>query len=123
MNEQQTLFSDTKPEPRFGGETFDAAASQQAKEQGMALAAENNHELLDFVRTGLVEIARSRPDRSVTADDAARYLVDNGFSVHALGNAAGSLFKDGKFTPTGATVKSVRKHAHSNKLMVWRLKR
>ncbi len=101
---------------------FDAIKSNESKVSGMSQAAENKKSLLEFARKGLIEIARSRPDRCVTADDAQLYLVKNGISVRALGSAAGSLFKTKDWEFTGKLVKSVRVHAHSNLLRVWRLK-
>lgn len=101
---------------------FDSVASEAAKVAGMLQAADNKRSLLEFTRKGLIQIARARPDRTVSADDAAKYLADNGISVHALGNAAGSLFKTDDFEPAGWFIKSERRHAHSNLLRVWRVK-
>lgn len=101
---------------------FDPKESEQLKIVGMHKAESRKFSLLEFTRKGLREIARSRPDRTVTADDAAQYLVSKGISVHALGSAAGSLFRGSEWEFTGDLVKSQRVHAHSNLLRVWRLK-
>lgn len=99
---------------------FDFAASEAAKQQGMDLAAGNRKELLAFARRLAVEIALSRPSREVNADDVQRALHERGCSIHALGNAAGSLFAGKAWEWTGRYVKSERVHAHSNNLKCWR---
>jgi len=98
---------------------FDAAESQRHAEQGMLFAAENNAALLTLAR----EIARSiaRRKGEVTADDVQMELHNRGYSLKALGNAAGSLFRGREWVFTGRMVKSARIHAHSNLLRVWRL--
>lgn len=101
---------------------FDAIAAREARDRGMATAAEGKKSLLNFVRKGSIEIAKTRVDRTVTTDDGARFLVENGISVHALDSATGSLFKIPEFEWTGELVKSVRVHAHQNLLRRWRLK-
>lgn len=100
-------------------ELFDAAASEAGKEAGMARAADGRRDLLEYARRTAVGIALSRPDRTCTADDVQRLLHEQGVGVHALGNAAGSLFRGG-WEWTGRWVKSERKHAHANLLRVWK---
>ena len=97
---------------------FDAAESEAAKEAGVKLASENRPNILTIAR----EIARRiSTDQGITADDVVRELVDQGYGVHCLGNAAGSLFRGGEWVSIGFR-KSTRVHAHSNLLRVWRLK-
>ncbi len=98
---------------------FDAAASEAGKVDGMASAAESRVDILDVARKLARGIALTRPDRTCTADDVARALVAEGFSVYALGNAAGSLFKGDEWTWSGRFVQSERRHAHRNLLRVW----
>jgi hypothetical protein len=100
---------------------FDAAASSAAKEEGMNLAANSRKEILRKTRAALVGIALNRDDRCVTADDAQRWLEDNGYGVGALGNAAGSLFRGDDWEFTGRWIKSARVISHANDLRVWRL--
>lgn len=99
---------------------FDGAASAEAKRAGMAQAAEHKGSLLAYARQLAREIACSRPSREVTADDVQAALADAGVSVHALGNAAGSLFAEGCWQFTGRWEMSRRVHAHRNPLRVWR---
>jgi hypothetical protein len=99
---------------------FDADASEAGKVAGMGRAAESRASLLDLARPIAVYIALSRPTREVTADDVQRGLVELGYSPHALGNAAGSLFKGKEWEWTGKFIKSERVHSHSNLLRVWR---
>ena len=101
---------------------FDSCAGAALKADGMEVAALNRHELLDLARRIAVEIARSRFERTCTADDVARELERRGFGVHALRNSAGSLFTNRKIWQwTGRRIKSERKHAHQNEIKVWQL--
>jgi hypothetical protein len=99
---------------------FDGAASGEAKRAGMAQAAEAKGRLLAYARGLAREIACARPSREVTADDVQAALVEAGVSVHALGNAAGSLFAEPCWQYTGRWEMSKRVHAHRNPLRVWR---
>ena len=99
---------------------FDPIASEHARDDGMATAAANRAKLLAFARTLAIELAMAREDRSVTADDVQRALVERGYGVHELGNAAGSLFRASGWQWTGMWQKSQRVHSHANLLRVWR---
>lgn len=108
MNQQQLLF--------------DSGASEAAKNQGMAQAAENKRSLLEYARKIAVELAKVRG--IITADDVQMELHRRGISIRALGSAAGSLFADKKVWQwTGDFVKSKRTHSHSNLLRAWRLRK
>lgn len=98
---------------------FDAVAGQIARVAGMAQAAENKKSLLAHARKIAVRLARTRP---ITADDVQRELQAQGISVHALGNASGSIFRGKEWEWTGRYIKSSRVHAHANELKEWRLK-
>lgn len=102
---------------------FDYAEGLRRKEKGIDTAAENRRTLLKHARAVAEEIAMSKPDRTVTADDVAERLDAEGISVHALGNAAGALFQGDRWIWTGRRIKSRRPHAHANELKVWRLNR
>jgi hypothetical protein len=94
-------------------------AGEQAKEAGIAAASANKASLLRFAQDLAIKVALARPDRCVTADDIQAALVAAGISEHALGNAAGSLFRAKGWVWTGRLVKSCRVHAHRNLLRVW----
>ena len=99
---------------------FDALESETRKQDGMSLAAANRRELLERARALAVRIALSRESRECTADDVQEALHAAGESVHALGNAAGSLFAGRAWEWTGRFVKSRRIHAHSNLIRSWK---
>lgn len=99
---------------------FDHAASVAAKELGIQQAAEHKRSLLEHARGHALRIAKERG--TVTADDVAKALHDEGISIFALGSAAGALFKGGQFEFTGEFIKSERVHSHGNLLRRWRLK-
>jgi hypothetical protein len=96
---------------------FNPEQSDAERIAGMDLAAGNKRETLAHARAVAQRLAASRPD-GITADDVMREMIIDGFDIHCLGNAAGSLFKGG-WRWTGEFRKSVRVHAHSNLLRVW----
>lgn len=99
---------------------FDALASEQAKQAGIDQAASNKTSLLPFARTLAVEIAQGRPDHTCTADDVVRALTEqHHISPHALGNAAGALFRGPDWIWDGRFVRSERAYAHANLIRVW----
>ncbi|MEM7561186.1 MAG: hypothetical protein AAF394_18840 [Planctomycetota bacterium] len=94
---------------------------EEARQAGMAGAAENKKALLKHARTVAASLPAAKS--GITADDVSEALVAQGISEHALGNAAGSLFLERSVWEfTGQRRKSTRKHAHGNELKVWRLK-
>jgi hypothetical protein len=105
---------------------FDATASEDGKERGIdaargSLASWNLH-LLEAAR-GVARIL-ARRNGTVTADDVVKHFADEGINLTAkLGNAMGGLFKGAEWEFTGKYIKSVRVHAHSNLLRVWRIRR
>jgi hypothetical protein len=100
---------------------FNSTASEEARIAGMAQAADNKAGLLRYARKLAVEIAKEKG--VVSADDVQEALAAKNISVHALGNAAGSLFVDRKVWEwTGQFIKSKRAHSHSNLIRTWRLK-
>lgn len=100
---------------------FDAVLSEAERIRGMEDAAEARAATLDYARGLAVGLAESRGE--ITADDVVRSMVAQGFDVHALGNAAGSLFRGEDWQFCGRWENSTRVHAHSNPLRVWRRKR
>lgn len=99
---------------------FDAVAAERGKETGMSEAAASRSELLAIAQQLAIDIAKTREDRCCDADDVQAGMVQRGFSVFALGNAAGSIFKGKCWEWTGVFVKSERAHSHSNLLRKWR---
>lgn len=100
---------------------FDAIAAREAAEAGMEQAADNKESLLKFAKEKAREIGR-RQGR-VTADDVQKALAENKprpISIHALGNAAGSLFKSrSEWKFTGDLIKSERVSSHGRLIRVW----
>lgn len=101
---------------------FDKNAAERAKRDGLASAAEGaRRDILTRAREVAREIAAQRP-QGITADDVVLALVERGYDIHSLGNAAGSLFRGPGWQFTGERRRSVRIHAHANELKVWRLR-
>ncbi|NIN68083.1 MAG: hypothetical protein GTO63_25930 [Anaerolineae bacterium] len=100
-------------------QSFDPALGTMLKEEGKARAAKAKNPLLVMAQKLAVEIALSRPSRHISADDVQEALSKQGVSVHALGNAAGSIFRGSQWKWTGQWVYSGRAHAHRNPLRVW----
>ena len=114
--------SDLEPEAKTAPfDAFDKEESEKNKQEGMKQAADKKPSMVEVARTTARMLAKSAPN-GITMDDVMMQLVADGYSVHCLGNAAGSVFKHKDFESTGRTRKSIRKHAHSNRLTVWKLK-
>lgn len=97
---------------------LDAIAAREAAEQGIAQAAENKSSLLEFAKKKAIELGRN--NTFVTADDVQLALVAEGISDRALGNAAGSVFRNKKLWRfTGRTVSSERVSSHGRLIRVW----
>jgi hypothetical protein len=97
---------------------FDTAEAERRKIVGKALAADRRHELLAAARGFAAFIARN--GNTVTADEVAALMAENGLDYADLGNAAGSVF-DGKFAWTGEVIASRRPSTHGRLIRVWRL--
>src|ERR1700680_1051600 len=100
---------------------FDSVLAEKWKSKGMRAAATAHQELLAEVKLALIRIAHGRSDGCVTADDAARWMIEQGLSPGALGNASGSLFRDPEWELV-SYCPSERASRHRNRLGVWRLK-
>jgi hypothetical protein len=108
----ETERADEKP-------TFDKAASQAKKKDGMATAANNRPAALALAKFIAERLAREHG--TVNADMVGRELkLKHG--IESLGGAAGSIFRDSCWEWTGEWVKSARVTNHSRMLRVWRLK-
>lgn len=103
--------------------TFDGEEGECRRSGGMGAAAISRKHLLRLTRHACVEAALVRSERTATADDAQKWLIDHGYSSDYLGNAAGSLFTDKhtwEFTGRWVPSQRVSNHGHQNR--VWRLK-
>jgi hypothetical protein len=103
--------------------TFDGDEGERRRSDGMGAAAVSRKHVLRLARHACVEAASARSDRTATADDAQKWLIDQGYSSNYLGNAAGSLFRDkDTWEFTGQWLPSQRVSNHGHKNRVWRLK-
>lgn len=91
-------------------------------EAGMGLALASRLTLVEDVRVRVRAIALSRPDRTATADDVDTALAAIRSTHSELGNAAGSIFRDGRWLCTGEWRSSTRLSNHARPIRVWRLK-
>ena len=103
----------------YGLPLFDGIEAQRHAAEGIALAASHNGSLVHEAREIAVEHCLCFG--VVTMNDVQAELVRRGHSVHALGNAAGAVFRDARFVWTGNYVKSTRIHGHGNLIREWRL--
>ncbi len=85
----------------------------------MDQAAEAKTEQLNIARDIARELCLLHGDTD--ADQVGKLLFER-YEIKSLGPAAGSLFKNGEFEPTGQMRKSERKSNHSRLLHVWKLK-
>src|SRR6266404_2817557 len=72
--------------------TFEGEEGERRRSDGMGAAAVSRKHVLRLAQQACVEAALARSDRTATADDAQKWLIDQGYSSDYLGNAAGSLF-------------------------------
>ena len=97
---------------------FDLAEGEEAKEEGMELAADNRAGVLAVARHLAVVIAR-RQGR-VSADDVQFAMIDRRYDPAMLGNAAGSIFRGKQWRQIGRE-KSQRVSNHARWVFVWEL--
>jgi hypothetical protein len=91
-------------------------------EAGMGLALSRRLNLVEDVRVRVRAIALSRADRTATADDVDTALAAIRRTHMELGNAAGSIFRDGRWLCTGEWRSSTRLSNHARPIRVWQLK-
>jgi hypothetical protein len=102
---------------------FDLNKGQEARDEGMKSASEHQADMLKIARQIAFDIAYSRCDGMVTADDVYRELERQGYDINLLGNAAGSIFKKNPFfKPTIIRRQSERVSNHARSIMVWKLR-
>ena|ERR1700686_5351958 len=103
--------------------TFNSEEGEHRRGEGMDIAAVSRKHVLRLARHACVEAALARANRTATADDAQKWLIDQGYSSGYLGNAAGSLFMEkDTWEFTGRRVRSQRVSNHGHQNRVWRLK-
>ena len=103
--------------------TLNLFAGLELRDKGMAKAAASRNALLNLVRSHVELVARGRKNRIATANDIAAYLKTIGKDSTALGNAAGSVFRNNpSFEPTQSFVQSERPQSRARMIRVWRLK-
>ena len=96
---------------------FDRAEAERRKESGMARAR--------TARSGILAIAQRIAAQicdeygTVTSDDVAERMEKIGLTYSGLGNASGSVFRNG-FEWTGQVTKSKRPSTHGRMIRVWR---
>ena len=103
--------------------TLDGEEGERRRSDGMGAAAFSRKHMLRLARHACVVAALARTARTATADDAQKWLIDQGYSSDYLGNAAGSLFTDKdtwEFTGHWLPSQRVSNLGHQNRL--WRLK-
>jgi hypothetical protein len=84
----------------------------------MSLAVQNRELLLTQAR--LLAHEHAAQHGTVTADDVAALMAAAGMNYADLGNAAGSVFRDG-FVWTGDVRQSARVSTHRRLVRVWRI--
>ena len=99
---------------------FDLSLGRAQREAGMRLASTHRGAVLHAARAIAVRVAQGRADRCVTADDVYRHLGAG--DKQRLGNAAGSLFRGGRWEFTGHWKHSRRITNHARDIKIWRLR-
>lgn len=122
MDHQQTMFETFDQQRLTPQGRQEAKSGHERKREGMQQAATNKKRLLSIAREVAKKIARGRESRCVSMDDVQEGLTKLNISDRALGNAAGSLFKESCWEFTGRFIESTRPHAHRNLIRVWRLR-
>lgn len=114
-------LSMTPTQPTQPNNLFDLAESQRQRDMGMSRAASviERKEILLYARRVARRICLEWG--SVTSDDVAQAMQNDGIDYAVLGNAAGSVFRDDAFTPTGEVRQSTRITSHARIMRVWKL--
>jgi hypothetical protein len=101
-----------------------AAIPQQLSfmELGIDRACRFRGDLLADVRVRVEALALGRADRTASANDIAIALADLERTPADLGNAAGAIFRDGRWYFTGEWIASARDSNHLRPVRVWKLK-
>jgi hypothetical protein len=97
---------------------FDIVEAARRRDVGMSLAVQNRELLLTQAR--LLAHEHAAQHGTVTADDVATLMSAAGMNYADLGNAAGSVFREG-FIWTGDVRQSARVSTHRRLVRVWRI--
>ena len=94
----------------------------KARDKGIAKTRAKNSEFVRLMREVAVMLARSKPDRTVTADDLREWLKHN---QHVGGpshyNAWGAVFSHNPDFEFHNYYTSRQEQGHGNRLIRWRL--
>jgi hypothetical protein len=91
-----------------------------ARDDGMREAAQARREALQFARDLAEVMAGTRGE--ISADDVQSRMVELGFPVSYLRNAAGSIFKDRRIWESVGWKASTRKGRKASAIRLWRLR-
>jgi hypothetical protein len=97
---------------------FDIVEAARRRDAGMSLAVQARELLLTQAR--LLAHEHAAQHGTVTADDVAALMSAAGMNYADLGNAAGSVFREG-FVWTGDVRQSARVSTHRRLVRVWRI--
>jgi hypothetical protein len=97
---------------------FDIVEAARRRDVGMTLSAQAREILLTQAR--LLAHEHAARHGTVTADDVAALMAAAGLNYADLGNAAGSVFREG-FVWTGDVRQSARVSTHRRLVRVWRI--
>lgn len=98
--------------------TLGAKEAQQAKDNGIALAASHRTKVLALARSIAFDLA-AKNGGVTNAEDVAIQLEKMGIDSTQLGNAAGAIFRTKNWKFTGQFVTPVRLSRHGNQIRVW----
>lgn len=106
---------------------WDMAEAERRREEGMARAANARGELLAVAQEAAYLLALHTDTGEVDSDMVALHMERRGLDYAALGNAAGSVFRNAPegraWVWTGKVRRSERASTHARMIRVWRLER
>lgn len=100
---------------------FNLALGEALKTMGMKHAATSKKDTLELGKLLCRQAAKTRSNKTATADDASRGFVALGLPANCLGAASGSLFRSNNWSFTGQWTKSKRVTNHASDLRIWKL--
>ncbi len=101
---------------------LDLRAGERERDRGVLSASQRRSGTLSLARRLAAETARSRDDRTCTADDVQIALIAAGHEPSELGNAAGAIFRGAEWEQTGEWRPSARVSNHAHRNPVWRMR-
>ena len=101
---------------------FDADASADARDEGIARASSQAYRRLLLLDARRMAIMLAMRNGETNADEVVRWYAEHDIDLTgSIGNAMGALFRGDEWEWTGKFINSARVHAHANLLRVWRL--